>query len=506
MSVDLFAVTTEARKIELWPWQHEAVDGLRRKIETGDKSLILVSPTGSGKTITAAYLIRQCWEKGLRAAFVADRISLIDQTSATFDTYGIPHGVIQADHWRWRPWEKIQVASAQTLARRKWPDDLALIVVDEAHTIHTSTAKRIAQRDCVVIGLTATPFTKGLGQHYHSLVTVRTLNQLTADGYLAPFKVWSPSEPDMTGAKVVAGEWTEKEVESRAMPIVGDIVTEYLAHAAGKKFIAFGASVAHCEEIHRQMTAAGVKCGLYTYQTGDTERSEMVKEFSKRDSYLDGLISVAALAKGFDNPGVEVVIMARPLRSSLTEHVQILGRGLRRDPNNPEKVCIVLDHAGNMRRFWSRMHDFFEHGASGLDMGHRAEKKKPEAREVEPLKCPKCSHLHDPRPVCPMCGHEYPRRSGIEHVAGKLSPLTGLPDGSGEDRQSVYSQLLAIGRARGYKPGWAGRQFKHRFGTYPHGLDEVEMEPTPAVERWVRSRLIAFAKMRAKAERSRAAA
>lgn len=494
MTGDLWGDTQVAQEIDLYEWQGEAVEALRANIRGGVKNQILAAPTGSGKTVIASYLIDECAKKGKRAVFVCDRIPLIDQTSATFDQYGIPHGVIQADHWRVQPWQKIQIASAQTLARRKWPDDLSLIVVDEAHTIHKTVVQRIKERDCVTIGLTATPFTKGLGKHYDAVVTVRTLNQLTADQYLAPYTIFAASEPDMTGAKVVAGEWTEEEAATRAMPIIGDIVTEYLRHGAGKKFIAFGVNVKHCEEIQKQMMAAGVMCGLYTYQTGDEDRAEMIREFAKRDSYLHGLVSVSALAKGFDNPAVEVVIMARPLRSSLAEHIQILGRGLRRDPMNPEKRCVVLDHAGNCVRFYGPMNDFFENGATELDMGKRKEKKKPTAKERDPYKCPQCSHVHDPRPMCPACGHEYPRRSMVEHVPGTLSELTGLPAGTGEDKQSFYSQMIGYAMERGWNPKAADHKYRERFGVWPKGLEKVPATPTSQTRSWIRSRMIAWAK------------
>lgn len=491
MTTDLFPATERA--IELYPWQEEAVEGLRAGIRDGKMNQILAAPTGAGKTVIASYLIAECVAKGKRAVFVCDRVALIDQTSATFDAYGIPHGVIQADHWRFRPWERIQVASIDTIARREWPD-ADLIVVDEAHTVHKATAKRIAQRDCVTIGLTATPFSKGLGKHYDGVVTVRTTNQLMDDGYLSRFVIYAPSEPDMTGAKVVAGEWLEQDVEDRAMPIIGDVVAEYLNHGGGKKFIAFGVNVRHCEEIQRQMMAAGVMCGLYTYRTADAERAEMIREFSKPDTHLRGLVSVSALAKGFDNPGVEVIIMARPLRSSLAEHIQIFGRGLRRDPGNPDKVCIVLDHAGNCTRLGAPMFDFFENGAPPLDMGKRKEKKKAEKREKEPMKCPKCTHVHMPRPMCPMCGHEYPKKSGVTHVAGALSELTGLPSGSADDRQSFYSQLIAYGAERGWSDGAAAHRYRERYGSWPDGLAKVPEAVSPKTRSWIRSRLIAWAK------------
>lgn len=481
-------------EIVLHAFQAESVEALRANIRNGIKSQILSAATGSGKTVIAAHLLKECHSKGKRGVFVADRVALIDQTSALLDLYQIPHGVVMADHWRWRPWEKIQVASAPTLERREWPENTDLIIVDECHAIRKDVAARIWRRDCVTLGLTATPFTKGLGKHYDAVVTVTTTNKLIAQKFLCPFRVFAASEPDMTGVKVVAGEWEEEETAKRAMPIIGDIVAEYLKHGDGKKFIAFGVNVAHCEEMQKQMLAAGIQCALYTYRTGPEERSQLVQEFKKDDSYIRGLVSVAALSKGFDCSSVGVIIMARPLKSSLAEHIQILGRGLRSDPLNPEKECVVLDHAGNMMRFWGEMWDFFENGASTLDDGKQKPKSKKKPKEREPMKCPKCAHVHQPKPSCPACGHIYPRINMIEHEEGELVALTGKPAISTEDKQSLWSQLLCIANQRGYKPGWCAHKFKEKVGVWPRGLIDVEEEPTDKLLRWITSRNIAYSK------------
>lgn len=476
----------------LYDYQERAIEKLRENMRAGVKNQVLSAPTGSGKTLISAHLLMEALAKGTRSVFVADRISLIDQTSAVLDRYGISHGVIQANHWRWRPWERIQVASAQTLARRKWPEDLSLIVVDECHTISQTTVRRIAERDCWTVGLTATPFTRGLGKYYDDVVSVTTTRELIERGYLAPYRIFAASEPDMSGAKVVAGEWTEKESAERSMPIVGDCVREYLRHAADRKFIAFGVNVAHCEEIQRQFLAAGVPTGLYTYRTGDEERKDMVAEFRKPGSYLRGLISVSALAKGFDVEDVGCIIMARPLRKSLTEHIQIFGRGLRRDPQDPGKQCIVLDHSGNCVRFWDPMNAFFDEGALELDDGKRKPKKKAERTKPEPRKCPVCAHVHPPRPACPLCGHEYPRRS-IRHMAGELTELGEGPATPSDERAAVYAALLYIAKDRGRKPGWAAHTYRDRYGIWPRH----EVEPAPpsrAISSWVKSRDIAWAK------------
>jgi superfamily II DNA or RNA helicase len=406
--------------IELRDYQSDAIESLRQGIRQGIKNQLLAAPTGAGKTVLAAYLVDECYKKGKRAIFVADRIALINQTSKLFDQYGIPHGVMQAQHWRYRPYENIQIASAQTLARRKFPQT-DLIIVDECHSLMKVVLNRIQERDCVTIGLSATPFTKGLGKYYDAVKSVTTTNKLIADGFLSNFEVYAASEPDMTGAKVIAGEWVDSDAAERAMPIVGDCVKEYLKHGNGKKFIAFACNVAHCEALRDQFLASGINVDLYTYKQEDEYRDELVSEFRKPNSIVRGLISVAALSKGFDVPDVEVIIMARPLRSSLSEHIQILGRGLRAHPDKTH--CVILDHSGNMKRFWDDMHRFLEHGVDNLCDGTVKKKKEKKDDKKEPRKCPNCHHLHNPAPACPMCGFTYKIKSEIRHEAGELTKL-----------------------------------------------------------------------------------
>lgn len=500
MNTALFA--SEPKTITLYDWQAEAVEALRANIRNGVRNQILASPTGSGKTLIAAYLIDACYRKHQRAVFVCDRENLIQQTSDTFDDYGIPHGIIQADHWRTDSYHRVQVATAQTLTRRNWPD-ADLIVVDEAHTLYKDTIARIQKRDCVVIGLTATPFARGMGRFYDAVVTVRTLNQLTTDGYLAPFEAYAATEPDMRGAKTVGGEWTKDEAAKRSLPIIGDAVAEYLEKTPGKKFIAFGVTIAHCEELQKQFLAAGVQCALYTSNTPSDECAEIVQEFRKPDSYIRGLVSVAKLSKGFDVPSVEVILMCRPLRRGFAEHLQILGRGLRRDPDNPSKVCTVLDLSGNMLRFWPEMVHFFENGVVELDDGKPKPKKTAkEGAAPEPFKCPKCAHVHPPRQTCPHCGHTYPRRNTIEHLPGKLVALGSGSITSVEGlQQDVYSQLLYVAQQRGWKDGAASHRFKALFGRWPDGLKREPRVPTQKTLNWIRSEQIRWAKSTEKTAR-----
>lgn len=482
-------------------YQEQAVAGLRASIARGNRNIILCSPTGSGKTLIGSFLMNEARRKYKRALFLVDRLSLLDQTSETLDRYSIPHGVIQGGHWRFRPAEHVQVCSQQTLARREWPE-ADLIIVDEAHTVTETVRKRIAKRDVVTIGLTATPFTKGLGKLYDDMVNVTTTDWLIDQKFLSKYRIFAASEPNMEGVKVVAGEWDEKETSKRALEVVGDCVAEYLKHGKNRKFICSAVDVAHVEELHRQFAEAGVVTATYTYKVSDVERQEIVKEFRKPDSFIRGLITVTAASKGFDVPDIGVVIMARPLRKSLAEHIQFFGRGLRACEGKEE--CLVLDHSGNSARFWDEWTEFFANGASELDDGKPKPKPK-KGEEADPedkmRKCPACKHLHMPRPFCPACGHEYPKKQAIQHVIGTLTELARSGDRRAQTT-ALWPQIVSVALARKADPDAARRfalaMFKNMTGNWPSADFErtKPAPPTPEVINKIKSINIAYGKAR----------
>jgi superfamily II DNA/RNA helicase len=252
----------------------------------------------------------------------------------------------------------------------------------------------------------------------------------------------------MKGVKVTGGEWNGEEATTRALQVVGDCVAEYLKHGEGKKFICSAITINHAKELHRQFTAAGVQCEVFTSAEEAVECEDIVTEFRKPDSYIRGLITVSKASKGFDVSDVGVVIMARPLRKSLSDHLQLLGRGLRTSPETGKTECIVLDHSGNCERFWDEMNEFFETGATELDDGikkPKAAKKKPRAEDVM-VKCPSCKTLHRAMPSCPSCGFEYPRRATVEHIPGTLQEMLA----SGNQRKlvaEIWPQVCCYARS-----------------------------------------------------------
>jgi superfamily II DNA or RNA helicase len=477
--------------LELRPLQSAAIAAVSEAFKAGYKNVMVQAPCGFGKTELATAMLLAADENMKRAAFICDRLSLIHQTEERFDKYGLKFGVSQANHWRAQPWQRIQLCSVQTLNKRRWPE-ASLYMIDEAHVLHGSVKKQLEKRECYSVGLSGTPTTRGLGKYFDVVVNAATTNQLIADGLLSPYRIFAASEPMMDGVKIIKGEYEEHETEKRVLPIVGDVVTEYLKHGNDQKFICFAVNVAHAEEIQKQFLAAGIIVELYTYLQKDAERQISVTEFRKPDSYIRGMISIEALTRGFDIADIGVLILARPLRSSLAVHLQMFGRVLRTAEGKTQ--ATVLCHSGNCIRFWHDQNDFFENGISKLDDGKRKEKKKPEKKEKKPIKCPKCFAVHPPAPSCPQCGFIYPKYSNVEHQAGELKELAGGPAATREDKQEVYSMLLHVVRERGYNPGWVNHKFRTRFGVWPKGLDEVPKPPSPKLMTWLRHEQIKWVK------------
>lgn len=501
-----------ANKIALRDYQIASIEGLRQGIKSGHRAQVLVAPTGGGKTICAAHLLHEATARGSRSAFIVDRISLVDQTSAVLDSYGIPHGVIQSGHWRKRPCDPVQICSAQTIEKRGFLPGLDLLIVDEAHCIRAKTREFVKNTKARVIGLTATPFAAGMADLYTNLVNVTTTNKLVADGFLVRPIMYAAKAVDMTGAKVVAGEWAEKEIESRGLKIVGDIVSEWIdktnLHFGGPvKTIVFSATVAHGDELCRQFNAAGFNFRQISYKDGsDSYRRELIEEFRKSDSSIHGLVSCEVFTKGFDVPDIRVGIAARPYRKSFSGHIQQLGRVMRSHPGKDK--CVWLDHCGNVLRFYKDTEELFANGVQSLNDGakDKAARKEPDDKEKAQLTCGSCGYMLAPHmTVCPGCGKERPKRSLVETVAGEMIVLGAQPDSALpvylRDRASVWRQLCTMGINR--KGGdelsankWALAQYRNLYSEWPRAAFKPYAEPLidSRLAGKIRSNMIAWAK------------
>jgi len=411
-----------------------------------------------------------------------------------------------ANHWRHRPYERIQVASIQTLERmRRWPES-DLIVVDEIHAVMRKSLKEFMEKnpDKQVIGLTATPFHPEIGKYFTSVTNVVTMEKLVSDKFLVPFKVYVAKEIDVKGVKVVAGEWQKDELESRGLKIVGDVVAEYVKLSQSvfqgyKKTICFSSGVAHGAELAQKFQELGLNFVQISYKDSEEYKEEVLRQFSQPDSDIIGVISSDILTRGFDQTDVQHVIVARPLRKSFSMHVQMVGRGAR--PHEGKDFCVIQDHSGNWLRFANDWEQLFSEGTQTLSSDADTKtRKEPTDKEKKEAKCPKCNALWTFRSdTCGSCGYIKPVRSMVSAVPGELSELGAAHNNRLQQNQSFYSQLIYYAQQKGYKPGWAFYKYKEKYGVAPNGLASSPQHTSPEVLGWLKSRAIAFAKSKARA-------
>lgn len=390
--------------VRLRPYQEEAIGQIDALLARGVRRILAVAATGAGKTSVAGFLILRAVEQGQQVLFLAHRRELIVQAWRRLLQMGLPPaqvGILMASDERRRPAAPVQVASIDTLRRRRLPP-ADLVIVDECHRALSPTYLAIAARypDAVHLGLTATPYrADGRGFHgvYDELVVVASMKQLIAEGYLVEprvFTVPASALPDLTSVRVRGGDYDERALAAAVdqQRLVGNIVEHWQRHAAGVRTVAFAVSVAHSQHLVRQFLQAGVAAEHLDGETPTPERDAILARLERGETLVVG--SVGTLCEGWDQPSVKCAILARPTRS-MGLYLQQAGRILRPWNGQP---AIVLDHAGCA----------VEHGLPqddrlfSLDGEPKTPRAKPKQRE--PRVCPCCFLVVAPAVrVCPAC-------------------------------------------------------------------------------------------------------
>jgi len=486
--------------LELREHQLEVVEKLNEGFANGHTRQLLYAPTGFGKTEVAMAIMKAVADNYQKTAMVLDRIVLVNQTSMRLARYGIEHGVMQSGHWRERPYEKIQVCSAQTLEKRKNTPDIDLLIIDECHVLRRSTVNFLKDNPQIkVIGLTATPFTKGLGDIYTHIIGASPTGDLIEKGWLVPLKVFIAKEIDMTGVKKIAGEWSADQVSERGMRIVGDVVSEWAKKTYeifGKpvKTIVFCAGVDHGKELAKRFEDAGFNFKSISYKEDDDYKRMIIEDFSRPDTEINGLIATDILTRGFDVTDVMIGVSARPFSKSFSSHVQQMGRVMR--PHDGKEYGVWLDHSGNYLRFkddWDRV---FDYGVDSLDGGlEEKAKKEPTDKEKVEAKCPSCGALWIWKSdECGECGHVKKKIAQIQVLDGELQELAVANSKLKIDNRQFFQELMHYATSRGYKEGWAAHKYKEKFGVFPKNIPKETKPPSPQTLSWIKSRMIAYSK------------
>lgn len=486
--------------MDLREYQDQAIVDLRRSLLAGKKRPVVMAPTGAGKTVIAASIIRMAREKGKKVIFCVPMLSLIDQTVKRFQAHGIwDIGVMQGYHemtdWR----QPVQVCSIQTLMRRKLPE-ADLVIVDECHVMFKFLGEWVGYddwKDTPFVGLTATPWAKGMGKIWDDLIIATTTQKLIELGHLSDFKVFAPAHPDLSGVKTVAGDYDLKGL-GEAMDkgaLVADIVSTWLERGEDRPTICFAVNRVHAKHIQAQFEAAKVPTAYMDAYTKLDERNEIVRDFE--NGKVKVICNVGVLTTGFD-ADVRCIILARPTKSQIL-YVQMIGRGLRTAEGKDH--CLILDHSDTTLKlgFVTDIHK------TELDDGTKRSTRKEQSAPL-PKECSKCAFLKPPKTrQCPNCGFVAEAVSRVESMNGELYELNRdktikAKDWTIEQKQMFYSELLLYAHLRGYKRGWAYHAYRKRMGVGPANV--LHEQPTKHLsektEAWIRHYHISKAKAREK--------
>ncbi len=438
--------------------------------------------------------------------FICERRILVDQFSAHLDRAGIDHGVLMAGHWRFRPDRQVQVASAQTIERMESLPTTDIVFIDELHACMRKSIINMLERQpkLRVVGATATPFHPVIGKYFTNVVSVTSMADLVKEKFLVPFRVFVAKEIDTSGLKVVAGEWKKDDLEKRGQQIVGDVVADYIrisndVFGGYRKTICFSCGIAHGAELAQKFNEAGINAVQISSEDNEEYRDEVLKDFARPNSEIKVVISVAILSRGFDQSDVDYVILARPLKKSFSEHVQMVGRGARIHPG--KEMCVIQDNSGNWLRFADDWDKLYHDGVQELGQGQDAKpKKEPSQEQKDACKCPKCSMVWAGGDTCLNCGFVRVKRNEVIAIPGEMVEIGAskrkADKFSPEFKADFYAQLLGYADDRGYKPGWAFYQYKDRFGVQPSMAKPEPAAPGPALHSWITSQNIRKAKSR----------
>jgi len=443
------------------------------------RDVCAVLPTGGGKTVTFAARMQRAT---LPIVTNVHRVELVSQISMTLARFEVRHRLIapastvrsiRNEHFREfgrtfdNPNAMHAVCSVDTLMSRidqyeQYAGQVAEVITDEAaHMLRDNKwgVARTLFKNARGIGFTATPCRadgKGLGRHadgfFDVMVRGPTTGQLIGKGHLSRYKIIAkPSDIDVSDLAVSAttGDYSAPQLRKRSHQshIVGDVVETYLKYARGKQAIAFTVDVETANELAERFRASGISAAAVSAKTDEAERVQSVRDF--RDGKIKVLTNCDLFGEGFDVPGVEAVILARPTMS-LSLHLQQVGRALR--PAKDKEYALIIDHVGN----WEK-HGLPDSPRRWTLDGTTKKDRQLDADAIKLTTCHDGCFLVFPRkllPTCPYCGHtrEPTERKGPEQVDGDLTELD--PDVLNRLRESIELEPPEeIARRVGFKAG-----------------------------------------------------
>ncbi len=430
--------------ISLRPYQRDAVDALYAYWQGGGGNGLLVLPTGAGKSLVIATLVRELLERypTLRIGAITHVKELIAQNAQELLKLwpGAPVGIYSAGLGRKDVHARVLFMGIQSAWNRTGRiGDIDVLLVDEAHLIPRSAdtmygkfiaAARERVPDMRIVGLTATPFRLDSGRLdagkealFDDVVHEVNVRDLIEAGYLAPLiSKATVAEMSTDGVAVRGGEFVAGSLQAvaRKPGVVADAVREIVRLGADRRgWLAFCTGVEHAAEVRDTIRAHGISCEMVTGDTPAAERDQIIARYKRRE--IRCLTSVAVLTTGFNAPHVDLIALLRPTLSTGL-YVQMVGRGFRLAEG--KENCLVLDFAGNVRRHGpvDAVKLSRGPGGGGDPAGDDEAKVKPDS--VRAKVCPNCETFAPlAARTCEVCGHEWPLPAPRHEATAEVVPI-----------------------------------------------------------------------------------
>lgn len=332
------------------------------------------------------------------------------------------------------------------------------VVVSNCHHVPAKTFGQVAASypDAAHLGLSATPCRLDgapLSQYFDHIIEGPPTSELIQKKWLSPYKLFAPGKLDLSGLHTTAGDYNKKELADRMKQssVCGDALAHYQKHVPGQRAVGFMWSVDASIEMAARFNQAGIPAAHIDGTTDDKTRDRAVELF--RQGEIKFLTNVDIIGEGFDLPAVGAGFFLRPTQS-LTIHLQQQGRVLRSDPDNPNKVAYLFDHAGNSRKLG--LVDDDREWTLESEEDFRKKKKKDDLQD-KTRTCPKCSRSYPLYVrVCEDCGFvlvqaremDIDESAELAEVDQSIIRQERIRE---QARANDLQKLTELGRRRGYK-------------------------------------------------------
>lgn len=440
---------------KLFDYQQKLVNQARKEIASGHRGVLIVSPPGSGKSVIIAEIARLTVKKGGQVMFFVHRRELIDQITKSFKQQDV-----DLHHCTIMTVRKI----ANRLGKLPKPN---LIICDESHHSKAKTYQKIFDyySDVPRLGFTGSPWRmngQGFDDIYSAMIQGPTVKWLINHHKLAPYLYYSVSLFDQDKLKRSStGDYTTTSITKASQPtLYGDLVKTWLDKAKGKRTIVYAHDTKHSQQIAQAFRQAGIKAQHCDSKTPSAKREQIMNDF--RTGKITVLCNYGLVDEGYDVKECDCCVIARPTQS-LVFNIQATMRCMRYLPN---KVGIIIDHAGNYERFGLPDTPHF-----WKLQGRAKKKRKNNVKGPSINTCPYCFAVYLGTPkFCPVCGHELivihkpikeDKDAQLQKINQDKFTLNFIVTKKLSELNSV-NELKEYAKAKGYKKGWVWYQMKSR--------------------------------------------